>query len=315
MKVQVSGEGGYIVSASRREFPGSKSHWPSELTLGVVRRDGSIDVWPAPYGTQTRGDKPPPGWHATAERLLNSPSARRAVLAGLKKYRKEMHAGTWGFLVKLTDGRKSTFSTVAQAMAWGEAKLKKMPNHSAYGLFHKDPKSPYHSVPFEAVVKNEYGVPHREGGQSWEEMVQKSKASKHERGDNPRTSSRGSKELLRTIRPYVKLYRDSKTGIAWVEDGSSGMGHSAHPNIHGTGSVTGMRTRGFWGAKDRTVRSHGFIYNIDRSQVSGELDRIARDACRCGGNHGEGARHEAGGNPRVSRALKTRMDKVLGKRR
>ena len=41
------------------------------------------------------------------------------------------------------------------------------------------------------------------------------------------------------------------------------MSHSCHPNIDVTGSVTGMKNKGFWGKKDRIVRSHGFQYNID----------------------------------------------------
>jgi hypothetical protein len=93
-------------------------------------------------------------------------------------------------------------------------------------------------------------------------------------------------ELVRTIGPHAKLYRDRKTGIAWVEDGSSGTGHSAHPNIDATGSVRGMKAKGWWGKNDRTVRSHGFIYNIDIFHTSDDYDVIAARACQCGGNHG-----------------------------
>jgi hypothetical protein len=101
---------------------------------------------------------------------------------------------------------------------------------------------------------------------------------------------RTSKQLIEVIREHVKLYRDPKTGIAWVEDGTTGMGHSSHPNISATGSITGMRKRGYWGKNDRVVRSHGFLYNIDLSVISGELDRIACEACRCDGVHN--CRHE-----------------------
>lgn len=94
-----------------------------------------------------------------------------------------------------------------------------------------------------------------------------------------------TKVLLDVIRPHVKLYRDPKTGIAWVEDGTTGSGHSCHPNISSSGSVRGMKDRGYWGKHDRTVRSHGWIYNIDHVSVSGELDEIARLHCRCGGAH------------------------------
>lgn len=94
-----------------------------------------------------------------------------------------------------------------------------------------------------------------------------------------------SKILLEVIRPHVKLYRNPRTGIAWVEDGTSGTGHSCHSNIDSSGSVSGMKSRGYWGKNDRTVRSNGWIYNIDRLSVSGELDEIARQHCRCGGVH------------------------------
>jgi hypothetical protein len=79
----------------------------------------------------------------------------------------------------------------------------------------------------------------------------------------------------------VKLYRNDETGIAWVEDGTSGTGHSAHPNISATGSITGIRNLGYWKKDERCVRSHGFIYNIDRLSVSDELDEIAAQECRC----------------------------------
>lgn len=96
------------------------------------------------------------------------------------------------------------------------------------------------------------------------------------------------KELIEVVRPHVKLYRDPQSGIAWVEDGTTGSGHSCHPNISSSGSVRGMKDRGYWRKSDRTVRSHGFIYNIDECSVRGELDQLANDYCRCGGVHHEG---------------------------
>ncbi len=98
---------------------------------------------------------------------------------------------------------------------------------------------------------------------------------------------RSSKVLIETIRPHVKLFRDPKTGIAWVENGTAGTGHSCHPNIHGSGSVPAMKKRGHWDKHDRTVRSHGWIYNIDRLVVSDRLDEIACEHCRCDGSHDE----------------------------
>lgn len=93
------------------------------------------------------------------------------------------------------------------------------------------------------------------------------------------------KETIKKLGKYQTLYRDSKSGIAWVEDGSAGVGHSAHPNIYASGSVSGMRSLGYWGKRDLVVKSHGFIYNIDHVSISDSLDEIARDHCQCGGKH------------------------------
>ena len=50
-----------------------------------------------------------------------------------------------------------------------------------------------------------------------------------------------AKKLIKEIRSYVKLYRDTNNGIAWIEDGSTGLGISVHPNLDKSGSVTGMK--------------------------------------------------------------------------
>ncbi len=87
--------------------------------------------------------------------------------------------------------------------------------------------------------------------------------------------------FIKNIRDYVELHRCPKTGIAWIKDGTTGLGHSAHANIDSSGSVSGMKAQGFWNKKDRTVRSHGFIYNIDSYVVGSELDKIAAKNCQC----------------------------------
>lgn len=94
-----------------------------------------------------------------------------------------------------------------------------------------------------------------------------------------------AKEKIQQISEYVALYRDPKTGIAWIEDGGIGLSYSAHPNIHHTGSIRGMKDRGFWGKKDRCVHSHGYIYNIDVSYAGSKFGKIAREHCQCGGKH------------------------------
>lgn len=94
------------------------------------------------------------------------------------------------------------------------------------------------------------------------------------------------KVLIKKLAEHVNLYRDPKTGLAWVEDGSTGNGHTAHPSIHASGSVHGMKKLGYWDKSDRTVQSHGFIYNIDTLIITDEYDQIAAEHCRCGGRHG-----------------------------
>ena len=96
------------------------------------------------------------------------------------------------------------------------------------------------------------------------------------------------KKLIKEVAPYVVLYRDTRTGIAWVENGKTGNGHSAHPNIDASGSVAGMRKLGYWPKDQRVVKCHGFIYNIDRLVVSDDLDELARQHCQCGGKHARG---------------------------
>lgn len=96
------------------------------------------------------------------------------------------------------------------------------------------------------------------------------------------------KRLLRQVGYHQFLYRDPKTGIAWVEDGTAGLGHVCHPSIHRSGSVIGMRQNGGWGKKDRVVESHGWKYNVDRLSVERDdpWGDLARHHCKCGGYHG-----------------------------
>ena len=92
-----------------------------------------------------------------------------------------------------------------------------------------------------------------------------------------------ARTLIREVREYVTLHRDPRTGIAWVRNGTTGLEHSAHANIHHTGSVAGMKVKGYWQKDARTVRSHGYIYNIDTLFVDDADDRTAALACQCGG--------------------------------
>jgi len=94
-----------------------------------------------------------------------------------------------------------------------------------------------------------------------------------------------AKVLIKQISEYVALYRDEKTGIAFVENGTVGCEHSCHANIDASGSVRGMRRLGYWREDDRVVRGNGAIYNIDSLVVTDGLDEVARQHCRCGGKH------------------------------
>jgi hypothetical protein len=87
--------------------------------------------------------------------------------------------------------------------------------------------------------------------------------------------------FVRELKQHVELHRCDRTGIAWVQDGRTGSGHSAHPNIDTTGSVRGMKKLGYWNQKDRIRKTHGYQYNIDKFVASHELDKIAADNCRC----------------------------------
>ena len=89
------------------------------------------------------------------------------------------------------------------------------------------------------------------------------------------------KQHIRHIREHVDLYRDPKTGIAWVEDYTTGLGHTCHPSIDASGSIRGMKQQGYWAKDDCCLKAGGFIYNIDRLVITSDLDQIAADECRC----------------------------------
>ena len=39
------------------------------------------------------------------------------------------------------------------------------------------------------------------------------------------------KQLIQKIDEHASLYRDPENGLAWVEDGRTGLGFSCHANI------------------------------------------------------------------------------------
>lgn len=89
--------------------------------------------------------------------------------------------------------------------------------------------------------------------------------------------------MIKEIEPYIELYRDERTGIAWVENGKTGNGHSAHPNIDVSGSIKGMKLLGYWREDDVVVRCDGYYYNVSKRAIHDKYDQIAADYCRCEG--------------------------------
>lgn len=153
MRFQKSGDS-WIVYIARRQFPGAKSHWPSELVLGSISKDRGVDVWPAPYGTEERGGKTPANWEPTARRLMSSDAIRTKLFGAMKAHRKEEKA-TGTFIAKLSDGRSSGFHESRRAHDWLEERLKSMPVGSTGGMFHN--KGRYATEPFSVLVKDDYG--------------------------------------------------------------------------------------------------------------------------------------------------------------
>lgn len=80
---------------------------------------------------------------------------------------------------------------------------------------------------------------------------------------------------------YFEAFRDVKTGIFYIKNGRIGIEHCCHANIDGTGSVRGMKKLGYWKRKDRCIRSHGAVYNIDTLVIHDCIDQIAADYCMC----------------------------------
>lgn len=145
----------WIVIVRRSEFPGSKSHWPSEFAIGSIQQGtGKIDVWPAAYGLQTRSSHTPPGYHEKAERLLQAAATRRGLFGAMKGYRKEERAtGKW--VVRLSTGQSARFHGSSAANEWAEKKLAAAPTGTTAGFFHSS--GAYERTPYSVLKKNEYG--------------------------------------------------------------------------------------------------------------------------------------------------------------
>lgn len=68
------------------------------------------------------------------------------------------------------------------------------------------------------------------------------------------------KQFIKKIGDHVILYRDDKIGIAWIEDGRTGLGISVHANIGSSRSVSGMKSLGYWRKRiEQSEVTAGFI--------------------------------------------------------
>jgi hypothetical protein len=106
------------------------------------------------------------------------------------------------------------------------------------------------------------------------------------------------KILLRELGPGINLYRDGRTGLAWVEDEGRNLTYNPHPSIPSGDfrhTVRTMKLRGLWKRDCRTAASHGAIYNLSlcRTNLDNSLDVIAMENCRCGGVHHHTSQHQA----------------------
>ena len=91
------------------------------------------------------------------------------------------------------------------------------------------------------------------------------------------------KQLIIKIDEHATLYRDSKTGIAIITDGTAGICHSCHPSIDSSGSVRGMKKKGYWNKNDKVERAFGYQYNTSQFVIEedNKYDQIVADECNC----------------------------------
>jgi hypothetical protein len=67
---------------------------------------------------------------------------------------------------------------------------------------------------------------------------------------------------------------DAPTGLVWIEDGTIGGAHSAHPNVEANRITRKLPQYRGW------IEVRGFLYSPDRF-VSTDLDKLAAKYCCC----------------------------------
>lgn len=216
MRFQKSGKS-WIVHVRRGEFPGAKRHWPAELTVGTIEQGtGKVDVWPAPYGTQGRGGKEPPGWRSTADRLLRDAGTRRGLFGAMKGERRGELA-TGRIIVRLSTGLRSRFHDSGTAHDWAERKLRRAPN-GTYAYFFHDTGA-WSEKPYSALHKNEHGVIGHGSIHEW-------RGSRHRRRHD--ASPRRWAERAYGVgapRASGRPNRRARRAAAWVRDPHTGASH------------------------------------------------------------------------------------------
>lgn len=87
--------------------------------------------------------------------------------------------------------------------------------------------------------------------------------------------------LIKKFNSTVFLYKDTYTGIAWVEDKRTGMKYSCHPYTNNKGSVRGMKALGLWRKHDSVLCCGETFYNASKRYTSASWDKVASNACEC----------------------------------
>jgi len=82
------------------------------------------------------------------------------------------------------------------------------------------------------------------------------------------------REDAKMLNPHQRAKFDPLTGLVWIEDGTAGVAHSAHPNVEAN-----RQTRRIHPGR---IEVRGFLYSRDIF-TSTDLDRLAARYCRCCG--------------------------------
>jgi hypothetical protein len=75
------------------------------------------------------------------------------------------------------------------------------------------------------------------------------------------------------LNEHQRAKYDPRTGLVWIEDGTAGVAHGAHPNVEANAQTRRMHPD--W------LECRGFLYSPE-VYCSTELDQIAATYCHCG---------------------------------